>query len=90
MKIDAKLYNGEYRFIDGFTENIQSDGAHLYSISPGGPKRELIPVSSSKFYSENFAGPLEFFRDAAGKVTYIKEFSPYDPGLKIETAKAPE
>jgi len=50
----------------------------------------LIPVSSTKFYSANFAGQLEFFRDAAGKVSYIKEFSPYDPGLKVETAKAPE
>lgn len=74
-KVDSSAYGayeGQYRFEDGFTVIIVSDGEKLWLQFPGDDtKIELLPISETEFTAKEIPDVISFIRDERGRVTHL-------------------
>ena len=86
VKINPALlntYQGQYRFSDGQILTIKREDDHLV-MDFVDSRSKLFPKSDTDFVGEKFAGITQFVRDKNGKVGYVRDFSPFEPGIKIK------
>jgi CubicO group peptidase (beta-lactamase class C family) len=90
IAVDRKileLYAGEYQFAPGRTVIIAVEIDKLTMQSTGRPKRELVPVSETRFVVKtNNEVSVTFERDTGGRVTglVVNEIASKTPAQKIK------
>lgn len=74
VALDPTLYDqyaGEYELAPNFTILITKENNKLMGQATGQPKLELFPESETTFFLKVVDARIEFFKDAAGKVTSL-------------------
>lgn len=74
VAVDPALYDqyaGEYELAPNFTILITKENNKLMGQATGQPKLELFPESETMFFLKVVDARIEFFKDAAGKVTSL-------------------
>jgi len=75
VKVDSSAYSayvGRYRFEDGFTLIVLTDGGRLLLQLEGDQmKIELVPISETEFTAKEIPDVISFVRDENGRVTHL-------------------
>ena len=87
IKVDAAVLNsyaGEYELSPNFIMTVTLEGDKLMVQATGQGKLEVFAETSARFFPKEIDAKVEFFKDAAGKITHLVLFQ---GGQKTEGKK---
>jgi hypothetical protein len=64
-------YVGKYDFGNNRTYIVTREGARYFGQGPGNPKRELFPVSATRYFIPEVESQITFVRDEKGEVVEL-------------------